>query len=259
MARSESSFFFLLLLLLPASACAWGLSSELNQSWAPARLVFPILKEKEIRFCIHNGEPARFDSAGMALQVESALRLWLLPLEEIGVKGVKILEVGCEAGNPHLVVEIGPENQWPGLGSYQLSVQEGDRFYSRVKFDSGFGSQVGGETYPILDFSDFAKEGGLADLLTEVSLRHPATVGSFAVSHNARYFSVFWSTFPSLIHELGHSFGLCDTYDAPIKDQCDPAFSSNSQPSSVMKDSTYFFLTDDDVTGIRALFRRFRK
>lgn len=84
------------------------------------------------------------------------------------------------------------------------------------------------------------------------------TVQTFATSRNLDYVSVFWSTYRALIHELGHSFGLCDTYIATMKDRCDPNFSSVDQPSSVMKDSNYFYLTDDDKEGIQRLFLRFQ-
>ncbi len=243
----------------PSNAFAWGLSTELNEPWASARLVFPALKYREIKYCIQNGEPARFDTDSMALQIESALGLWLAPLVKIGIGPIKVSRVNCESGNYNILLQIGAEVQWKNLGSYQLSQWEGDHYFSLVKFDTGFLSQEDGGEYPITDFKTYA--GGLAgepNIIQSVSFARPSSLRDFSLHAQLDYRSVFWSTYPSLIHELGHSFGLCDTYEAKLKDACDPNYSSALQPESVMKDSSFFYLTDDDVTGIQRLFLRFR-
>ena len=249
-------FACLLVMFYASPAFAWGLSTELNESWAKARLVFPAIQQKLIRYCLKNETPARFDSDSVALQVESALRLWLTAA---GADDVKILRASC-TGSFNLLVQLGEEKRWKALGSYQLSSWDRSHYYSLVKFDSGFASAYGGVKTPITDFGQFSRAPASSEsaLLKLVSLDEPQTVQAFAKTQNLDPSKVFWSTYPSLIHELGHSFGLCDTYDATIKDQCDPAYSSPSQPSSVMKDSTYFYLTPDDVTAIKRLFERFR-
>lgn len=259
MYRINSLLFLAFFALRAVPAFAWGLSTELNESWAQARLVFPALQQKTIRYCIKNEVVARFDSDSIALQVEAALRLWLEPLKAQGVDGVAVERVPCEAGNFNLLVQIGEETEWKTLGSYQLSSWDDTHYYSLVKLDSTFLSQIGGKGYPIADFKEYA--GSLADeaaLIRDSSREHPQTVPAFAAAHHLDPYAVFWSTFPSLLHELGHSFGLCDTYDAPVKDQCDPKYSSQANPSSVMKDSNYLYLTGDDVTAIKALFARYR-
>lgn len=237
------------------AAFAWGLSTELNESWSGARLVFPALREKAITYCLRNEAPDRFDNVSVALQVESALRLWL---SAAGADDVKILRTACE-GSYNLLIHVGEENKWKGLGSYQLSSWDKSHYFSLIKFDSGFVSTYGDAKTPITDFRAFSRAPASESAqLKLVSLDEPQTVQAFAKTQNLDPSMVFWSTYPSLIHELGHSFGLCDTYDATIKDQCDPAYSSSAQPSSVMKDSTYFYLTPDDVTAIQRLFQRFR-
>jgi hypothetical protein len=50
-----------------------------------------------------------------------------------------------------------------------------------------------------------------------------------------------------IFHELGHAFGMGDTYGLP---------DSGSQPDSVMKTATFDELQDDDLQGIRYLYDR---
>lgn len=65
-------------------------------------------------------------------------------------------------------------------------------------------------------------------------------------------------SFPSLVHEVGHVWGLCDQYEGARN--CDPVNStSHLVPESIMGGATArerVFLTDDDIDGIRALARR---
>lgn len=248
-----------LALVSPLKAGAWGLSTELNESWAQARMVFPALRQKKILFCIKNEEPARFDSDSIALQVESALRLWLEPVAAMGITGIEVARVECSAGNFNLLVQLGKETQYTGLGSYQLSSWDDAHYYSLVKFDSGFVSDYGGKKTSITDFQKFSRNLASQNAqIQHISFAAPKTVFGFSQEQSLDSNQVFWSTYPSLIHELGHSFGLCDTYEAPEKDQCDPAYSSATHPSSVMKESNFFYLTPDDVTAIQHLFQRFR-
>jgi hypothetical protein len=239
-----------------APAFAWGLSTELNESWASARLVFPALQQKRISYCVKNEAPARFDTTSVALQVESALHLWLTAA---GADDVEIVRNECITGSFNLLVQIGEEKKWKGLGSYQISSWDKSHYFSMVKFDTTFVAKYGDVKTPITDFRAFSRAPASESAqLKQISLENPQTVQNFAKTQNLDPSTVFWSTYPSLIHELGHSFGLCDTYEAAVKDQCDQAYSSAVQPSSVMKDSTYFYLTPDDATAIQRLFARFR-
>lgn len=62
-------------------------------------------------------------------------------------------------------------------------------------------------------------------------------------------------TLPTLTHEIGHIWGLCDQYEGPTN--CDAKHSTEHKVlDSVMGTATFrerIFLTDDDIAGIRAL------
>ncbi len=63
---------------------------------------------------------------------------------------------------------------------------------------------------------------------------------------------------PVLVHEFGHVWGLCDQYEGPSN--CDPNHKSqHPDVNSIMASASNLakiYLTDDDITGIRALANR---
>ena len=90
------------------------------------------------------------------------------------------------------------------------------------------------------------------------------TVGEFSAWAFMPYGVAYNSTYPLLIHELGHSFGLCDTYEnspemavSNCSDVHASASSAADQPFSIMQSWRVFYLTPDDRDGIVALFQRF--
>ncbi len=61
-----------------------------------------------------------------------------------------------------------------------------------------------------------------------------------------------------LVHEFGHVWGMCDQYEGPSN--CDPNFKSPHPDTKSMmaaaSNVARLYLTDDDITGIRALANR---
>jgi len=139
-------------LLYASSAFAWGLSTELNEPWAQARLVFPALQQKRITYCLKN------EVAGP------------LPRGERGAPGgerpppLAFRRRRRRRKNlPHAVhrrlpplVQLGQEKRWKGLGTYQLSSWDQSHYYSLIKFDSGFRRFLRGTKIPITDFRHFS-------------------------------------------------------------------------------------------------------
>lgn len=257
-------FFLLLTFLSTQTAGAWGHSSDLNQAWKAAHLIFPALEQQEIRYCIQNEAPERFSTTQLDLELNTALNVWLAPLSlRLGGRSVRVRLIPCSSPDLNLKVTVGPESEYPELGAYQIPVIEETRIYSLVKLNSEFIYERENKTYQIVPLSSFLpSDAHLRDTLEKISFSHPETVENFAQKVGFPYRAVFWSSYRVLVHELGHSFGLCDTYE-PQFDRCAPDFRSSAspegQPESVMKTSDFFYLTEDDLAGLEALLERYRK
>jgi len=87
---------------------------------------------------------------------------------------------------------------------------------------------------------------------------------------NTKLFSPGWNKVPAIgtiIHEVGHIWGLCDMYHLESGSNCDPNHSEHRgvrgvavEKESVMYSSLSvfpFFLRDDDINGIKTLDSRF--
>ncbi len=256
--------FRLAILLFPAVfsanlAFGWGLHNDLNHPvWSKAALIFPVLKTQSVKYCVEISNP-RFRSESLLPQVDSALRVWLSALMQAGFPQVSLAQVGCDSPDKNLKIVLGPESVYPDFGAYQMVQVAGDEAYSLVKIDSEYIYKASDPAVAITDIFDLmgAPADSFSAFLDAISFSAPKTVKELALEKGLRLPALFWSTYRILIHEFGHSFGLCDTYAAQIEQQCDPAFRSAEQPTSVMKDSMYFYLTDDDRAGVAALFARF--
>lgn len=249
--------FLLLLAFFPGHlAFGWGLNNDLNNpAWSKASLVFPALRNHSVQYCIEILSP-RFRMETVVPQIESALRVWLSEMNKAGFPQVSVAQVSCDSTTKNLKIVFGPETAFPEIGAYQSATVEGDYAYSMVKIDSEFRYKVADQNGPISDFFDLVGVPGEAfpGFLESVSFVSPKGVRELASEKGLNFYALYWSTYRIFVHEFGHSFGLCDTYAAD--QQCDPAYRSAEQPTSVMKDSLYFHLTDDDRAGVAALFAR---
>jgi hypothetical protein len=209
-----------------------------------------------IRYCltIDPADRPRFSFDGLRFQVEWALTNWLIPLSSFGVfSEVRLQNVSCSDETYNLRVEVGPETEFADLGAYQLEGNHGAHFFSRVKLNSRFLWH----NVPIQDFSGLFNGSDWKNYLRSSLRRTEWSLSDFSLYVHADYDTLFWSTAKLLLHEVGHSFGLCDTIATQRAINCDPAYLTESSNHSVMSDSTYMSLTKDDREGIRALFRRF--
>jgi hypothetical protein len=251
------SLIALIELFSVSAAFGWGLLTDLTQNWAGAPLAYSVLLKGSINYCIAIEDP-RFRHDSIKTQIEMALGLWLRAAAGAGVGAVKLIESECSAGGFDLKIKLG-RAEIVNAGAYRLGIQDHGRYYWLVAVDSNFLYPENGKTYPIVDFDTFLQPGqSLEETVNRISVDSPTTTQEFAKSLGKVHDAVFWSTYPIFIHEFGHVLGLCDTYAAQIKTQCDPKFMSADQPPSVMQTSTFFYLTDDDIAGVTALFNRYK-
>lgn len=239
-----------------ASALAWGHGLGLR-FWPNAHLITPLVQQNAINYCLQINDP-RFDVASIRRQVEMALHLWLKPLEWEGVWNTQVRESSCQENLFNLKVVIGPETVHTGLGAYQLSTTLENRAFSLVKIDTQYALDYLDKSYSFVDFAQLMAPGHtLEQELYSVSLTDFMIVPTYANQRGLDVMQVYLNSYRALIHEFGHSFGLCDTLATRVESQCDPNFRTQTHPTSVMQDAIYFFLTPDDAQGIQNLYRRY--
>ncbi len=251
--------------VLSSSAMAWGIMGDRGLAGRRASYFGQYLKlNKQINFCINNEDPKDFDSNSIELQVRMALSLWL-QAANFGKSEVRISRIGCGGDDFNLKIDISPDSGCPS-GACEKALQfETGKFYQRVKIDPKFEfvSTNGTNAYT-LDFKEVVTDlgkalgrvnFGLLQAVSYVSFENHLTSADVAQLVDTAPDVIFASTYPTLIHELGHAFGLCDTYAGATN--CEQfSVPLASQPPSVMSSDGYFYLTTDDIAGIRAFMAK---
>jgi hypothetical protein len=253
------SLIFLAMGLSSSCALAWGHIDILNNPvWVESHLVLPTIRNKEIKYCL-TIDPKRlpeFQMRSMKLQVESALRTWLIPVQKAGLIGdIKITRVKCNTNEYNLKVDMGPESKHPEYGAYQVEKNENDRLFSFVRINT----EYEWEGFKYIDTYKLLKLESIQDLkgmLAGFEALRELDVTEFATANTVARNQLFWTTQRVFIHEFGHAFGLCDTIPTQ-RQNCDPNFLTEQDKDSVMSNSMYMTLTKDDEEGIIALFKRF--
>ena len=250
------------LTLLWAAHSAHAKWAEL-QSRDRSRLILSLIqKHPQIHFCL-NVKNDRFSDESLQIQVESSIALWLKPLKRVGISSVEVMRVPCNDITPvgldgvdlAVVVEDDPN---PKLTSYQQEVDAGDEEVPVIHLLTSFRVD---EHVTVDDFIRYLPKGmTLQQTLFEITFQNPTNIFDYSQKFGFDYRVIYQSSYPTLIHEMGHAFGLCDTYKQVFPKFCDPQYMSSlkqmSQPPSVMRDSDAFYLKKDDLIGLEALFTR---
>jgi hypothetical protein len=239
-------------------AWGWGHLKGFHKPHGHAHLVFDAIFRKRILYCIQIGRVVPFRHDSLQIQIEKAIRVWLEAAGSGYVRETRLKEVPCSDPELDLMLQFQVDSEYPGMRAYQKVVEEQARAYSRISFNTAMQYADGGHVYRWIDFSSLVPKGvALADSLHQLSGESGLSLHEFAEKIGVDYHMVRFSTYPVLIHELGHSLGLCDLEGELFEKYCDPAHRTELRPSSVMLDCSSFFLKEDDVAGIRALFERF--
>ena len=257
--------------VLSSNAMAWGIlasSEDPASAVGGARLAHAVLVKKQIRYCIGNYDPKEYDTVSISIQVEAALSLWLAAAN-YRLSDVPVIKEPCGSDPSELRIIISPNN--PNSGQYGASTAVwliGQSYHPQIDFDANYQFvSSNGTNAPIFDFKDFV--GDLAQSLGRLNfgimqaVRYVSFENHLGSADVARLVDtapdvIFHSTYSVLIHEMGHAFGLCDTYVG--SNHCAPGWPPpEDQPDSVMKGNGDFFLSPDDIAGIRGLFDHYRR
>lgn len=261
----------ILSIIFSTHSFAYGHLMRLNEEKVTdAYLIHKIVTGMDINFCVKTGVPS-FNKNKISLETSMSINLWLNAaeplLEEYGIKRSMVNEVECTVKtvdgrsifNPIVDLEIEVTNGsfYPGAAAYCRQLLENGKSayfsYIRIVSDSIKWNDIF-KLVGIDNLSDNEKE----KFLQYISVDYPLTVSNFASKYNLPSKDVYWTTYKTLIHEIGHTLGLVDTYNPNFERQSDPNYrTEGEQESSVMKDMNYFYLTNDDIEGIHSLVRRF--
>jgi hypothetical protein len=247
-------------------AHAWGQFKNLNMKWHETVLTYVAITRHNINVCVDiaAGTPPEFSEDSIYAQTKMALSLWLDSIRAATHADVTVRRVACSAYALDLKIKVGPTQI---LNTREIPVEAFTGFavgnkqpFALVRLDTSFHFAGSADTMydlgnivnsmkPIKPSMGEAMESANAKKMTTRDFAILANVDDVLTS----------STYPVLIHELGHAFGLCDTNDEDFLDHCDLQWvsSSESQPDSVMKTASFLYLTSDDIEGIQSLVRRF--
>lgn len=254
-------------LLLGNLAFAYGFLPELRDRRGRGHLIFVIAKREPIRFCIKIDASAKglFSDESIEEQTRSALAMWINPLESPYRRGVAAERIDCNSPLVNLVIDIGPDQSGSTYPAEERVINDkNNRFYSLIKIRSNWVRVTNGHVSSVRDFGSFHPDYN----------NQPFPMKSFiAAAEDPRYPVVQiagWakvsaedireSSLAILIHEIGHAYGLCDTYpEGSLK--CDLAtlvpFDLGNQPDSVMKGNRELKLSEDDMSGFYALSMKY--
>ena len=254
-------------------AHAWGMLPDLNTKWRQSYLIYPVLQHHWVNYCISlklpkdkNGNvinPGHFSASSIGEQTRFALSLWLKAVRDL-TGPVTVRQVKCDDDNLNLEISIGPSNRHCAVSEAENNFGYLYHTYINTKTTYLIYWHSRLSRKPFYDFQYLVKKY-MHELTLDYVMRYTntqkLTVGSFAEWASAPKAEVLFSSYPALIHEFGHAFGLCDTDNNPQDYDCDPnhvsVASPFDQPPSVMASDGYFYLTPDDIAGVRAVFHRF--
>ena len=250
--------FALLVALSPSPTLAWGFLPDIDApegvEMRASYLPHAVITEGEVTVCLRNERPDRFSDQSIRMQVEAVLGLWL----DAAGESASVHWSTCRRSDVDLVVNIVDMDDEPYI-AYAAFEEIGERTLSSITFNTAFESDPP-EREVSVDFVTLLPKGSQFPEVFKRITGAPTTIGHFAVINNLSYMQVFLSSLPTLLHEMGHAFGLCDLYGNEIE-YCDQKHFTPVTGSSMMLDTNgdSFNLAQDDVDGIRALFSFYRK
>lgn len=246
--------FLFLLTFIPTTAFSWAHMVTLRQRDGLESNLYLIARDKGVITYTLDIRSTDFSRDSIKLQTEKALTLWL---NGLGVRA-QLKEVAATARDFDLKIDIGSQTEEPQLRGYNISEEENGRFRSFIHINSEFVDLSEGQYYHMTDTKNLLGDK-LPSFLDEVSFTQGLSVLDAGRTYGINWLALWDSSYRILVHEIGHSFGLADTYEENLDFNGDPEFRSKEQPSSVMKDSLYFYLTKDDLEGLQALKKRLQK
>lgn len=230
-----------------------------TDKYRQAYLAWHVLVRQRIRYCIiiDPSVAPNFQRESIKLQLESSLVTWLSVVKEkYGMP--RLIEVPCTSKKFELQLFVGPDRAFPNLFAHQgivfLSGRPAIAIILNTEFKDGDRAPVMDmeDTMPFLGIKDMKR---LSDTLAKIRSQPALSIEKFAKQYGAIPDFLTLTTYPTLVHEIGHAFGLCDSAPSGFKN-CDPAYLKPPYENTVMSDAAYVTPTRDDEEGIISVFDR---
>ena len=238
------------------TVAAWGHLPELNMPVGRAHIVFAALERGRIGYCVEVLDP-NFAPADMDLQVAGALNVWLAEWRDLVDDPVAVAR-DCDAATLDLMVVVGPaEDGSTRYGRHDL-VALGERTISHVSVNTAPMHGI-----PVTRTNIFDLFGHVSDAAAKEGFLHRVRTENLSLTELAvelgleTTLPLTRSLYQTMIHEIGHSFGLCDVKEGVFERRCDPRFRTRPIATAVMATSGALNLNFDDREGIVRLFERF--
>lgn len=247
---------FLVAASLSSTAFAWGYLELFTSFHGRGYLVTPVRERNEVRYCLYI-DPAyaqKFDRKSMNVQITGAFQEWMRPVVEkkLLMAEPTITEVDCSSVDIDLKISVSQPHDRTSPGAFQDIINVAGRPVSLIKIDPVFTYEGDSFVDTMSLLSDRTLEG-LKQELKRYGRKEGYPLYVFQKRVGTTFNQAHWSTFRVLLHEFGHALGLCDTQEGR-RELCDMKFTTPQISGSVMSDSAYLSLTDDDKKGILKAF-----
>lgn len=253
------------LALSAATAYAHGMKAEYLNGMYKASLFYPALTKGEIKYCVEVPEGDRWSKASVAAQVETSMRVWMNATGDATLSRVKLTQVSCKGREANLRLTIGV-TETPDLDflGYQISRNENGYYYNDLRLNTtrvcsntaDTRARVLQDTGYLMFRQSARDKNKVARQLEKMS---SGTLEGNASTVGLMPGDLLCSTHLILVHEMGHAFGMCDTYGKYAAEQCAYPASRSNHPKSVMQMGFSFNLYPDDIEGIREVYEYVRK
>jgi hypothetical protein len=245
-----------LCLLFASKGMAWGLLDPTGY-WRKATITYKLKQTNTITYAVSVANNDRIDENSISIQAEVAMGLWLNAVPELENRNIRMIQVEKDS-DPDLMIAVdffGQKEKMVNKVDTGVGTHPSGKLFKRIRINLDFHLESNGSSSVEQDVKVLFRNdlGSLKENLIAVSSKK-MTLRDIEKINNVERNLAWFNTFTSLIHEIGHTFGLCDMYKENIA-TCNPDFISPNacQVPSVMREY-YFFLQEDDIEGIRKAF-----
>jgi len=227
-------------------------------------LISNLVLNQDIYFCIDNHYPDDFSNKSLELQTRKALEFWIKPLKEKYNLQTKVLKTICSDKKLDIMIKIAIHNSYNHAFFRILDLENHSRKdYGVIQFN--YPKKVGIRNFDFLKWSQVSpkKWEKFLNNLNDQQLGHQYILDNTQWFPEVDHYSFKGNTWSTMIHEVGHAFGLCDLYMGSNKkfykgrENCDENHFTGHTKGAVMNNTKSFYLTQDDIDGVFSLYERY--